>query len=325
MIYREATLKDIQQIQVVRNAVKENTLSNPNLVTDKDCEEYITQRGKGWVCETNNQIVGFAIADLKEKNIWALFVDPEFEKKGIGMNLHTRMMDWYFLHHDHVWLGTAPHTRAEQFYKKAGWTPTGMHGTKEVKFELHKNTWQELKKHKMKTLLSIMKKPDPTEYKPYFKRYIDLVTEGNFLEELTKNKAETIQFFKSIPANKHDYRYAENKWTVKEVLMHIIDTERGFSFRVLVCARGDDKMPLHPMDEDLYAANVDVSNRSMESLLKEFETVRDGVTFLFENLTEAQSKFFGNNITHPISTRALGYILIGHVKHHNTVIKERYL
>lgn len=61
MIYREATLKDIQQIQVVRNAVKENTLSNPNLVTDKDCEDYITKRGKGWVCETNNQIIGFAI------------------------------------------------------------------------------------------------------------------------------------------------------------------------------------------------------------------------------------------------------------------------
>lgn len=79
------------------------------------------------------------------------------------------------------------------------------------------------------------------------------------------------------------------------------------------------------MDEDMYAANVDVSNRSVESLLKEFETVREGVTFLFENLTEAQSKFLGNNITHSISTRALGYILIGHVKHHNTVIKDRYL
>jgi hypothetical protein len=146
-----------------------------------------------------------------------------------------------------------------------------------------------------------------------------------FLEELKKNKMETVQFFKSIPESKHNHRYAENKWTIKEVLMHMIDTERGFSYRVLVCARADDKTPLYPMDEDMYAANADVTNRTMDSLIKEFEVVRESATFLFENLTEAQSKFLGDNITHKISARALGYILIGHVKHHNNVIKERYL
>ena len=70
---REAKIDDIKQIQIVRNAVTENTLSNPNLVTDEDCEEFITIRGKGWVCEIDKQIVGFAIVDLKENNIWALF------------------------------------------------------------------------------------------------------------------------------------------------------------------------------------------------------------------------------------------------------------
>lgn len=93
MIFREAVLKDISQIQIVRHSVKENMLSNPALVTDKDCEEFITVRGKGWVCETDNAIVGFAIVDLKENNIWALFVKPGYEKKQIGKKLQALMLD----------------------------------------------------------------------------------------------------------------------------------------------------------------------------------------------------------------------------------------
>lgn len=143
MIFREAKIEDIKQIQVVRNAVKENTLSNPNLVTDQDCEEFMTVRGKGWVCEIDNTIVGFAIADLKENNIWALFLDPEFEGKGIGQKLHKIMLDWYFTQTKHtVWLGTAFNTRAENFYKKAGWTEVGLHGTKETKFEMTYENWK---------------------------------------------------------------------------------------------------------------------------------------------------------------------------------------
>jgi len=79
----------------VRNAVKENTLSNPNLVTDEDCRIFLTERGKGWVCEINNQIIGFSIADLQARNIWALFVHPEFDKHGIGRQLHDTLLDWY--------------------------------------------------------------------------------------------------------------------------------------------------------------------------------------------------------------------------------------
>ncbi len=96
MIYREAEIRDIPQIQIVRHSVKENILSDPSLVTDKDCEEFITKRGKGWVCEINGIVVGFSIVDLKEKNIWALFVYPEHEGKGIGKRLHKEMLDWYF-------------------------------------------------------------------------------------------------------------------------------------------------------------------------------------------------------------------------------------
>jgi GNAT superfamily N-acetyltransferase len=143
MTIREAKIEDIRQIQAVRNSVTENTLSAPDLVTDQDCEEYITVRGKGWVCEIDGQIIGFAIADLKGNNIWALFIDPKFEKRGIGRLLHRAMLDWYFTQtKETVWLGTAFNTRAEQFYRKAGWTETGLHGTKEIKFEMTYEDWK---------------------------------------------------------------------------------------------------------------------------------------------------------------------------------------
>lgn len=140
---REARLEDIPQIQKVRNSVKENTLSDPNLVTDKDCEEFLFERGKGWVYEIDDQIVGFSIVDLKEKNIWALFLDPGFEKHGIGRKLHDTMLDWYFEQtKETVWLGTAPKTRAENFYRKSGWKETGTHGKGEIKFEMTYNNWK---------------------------------------------------------------------------------------------------------------------------------------------------------------------------------------
>lgn len=119
MIIREAKIDDIKQIQIVRNSVMENTLSNPNLVTDEDCKEFITQRGKGWVCEIEKQIVGFAIADLKENNIWALFLDPKFEKRGIGQLLHKTMLDWYFTQTEKkICLGTAFMPEPNSFTEK---------------------------------------------------------------------------------------------------------------------------------------------------------------------------------------------------------------
>jgi GNAT superfamily N-acetyltransferase len=145
MIFREAIISDIPQIQIVRNAVKENMLSDPLLVSDADCEEFMTVRGKGWVCEVKQQIVGFAIADLQDDNIWALFLLPEYEHKGIGQQLQKIMLDWYFAQgKEKAWLGTAFNTRAENFYKKSGWTAVGMHGTKETKFEMTKAEWENL-------------------------------------------------------------------------------------------------------------------------------------------------------------------------------------
>ena len=131
-------------MHVVRNSVKENILSNPDLVTEKDYVKYITQKGKGWVCEIEGKIVGFAIADLEDHNIWALFIHPAFEGKGIGRKLHNTMLNWYFGEtKTTVWLGTSPNTRAAHFYSKAGWQQTGMH-VDELKFEMSYARWKSL-------------------------------------------------------------------------------------------------------------------------------------------------------------------------------------
>jgi GNAT superfamily N-acetyltransferase len=144
MIFREAVIADIPQIQIVRNAVKENQLSDPAYVTDDDCNTFITQRGKGWVSEQDGLITGFAIADLQDHNIWALFVHPNFEAQGIGKTLHRMMMNWYFSQTRHtVWLGTAPNTRAEQFYTRLGWTAAGVVNKGEVKFEMTYEAWMQ--------------------------------------------------------------------------------------------------------------------------------------------------------------------------------------
>ena len=137
MLIRTATPADVPSIQIVRNAVKENMLSDPALVTDQDCALFITSRGKGWVCIADHKIVGFSIVDLQENNVWAVFVHPDYDRRGIGRKLHDIMLDWYFAQTTQtLWLGTAPGTRAEAFYRKAGWTVAGTHGNGEIKFEM---------------------------------------------------------------------------------------------------------------------------------------------------------------------------------------------
>lgn len=145
MLIREAQPADIAQMQTVRNSVKENMLSDPTLVSDADCFDYITKRGKGWVCESDNKIVAFAIADLRENNIWALFVHPEHEKRGIGSILHHAMLSWYFdQNKKEVWLSTSPGTRAERFYRQHGWKETGLYGKGEIRFEMSMQDWKNI-------------------------------------------------------------------------------------------------------------------------------------------------------------------------------------
>lgn len=143
MIFREATISDIKEMHVVRMAVKENRLSNPSIVTEADYLKFLTVEGKGWVCESNNSIIGLAIIDTKRYNIWGLFVHPDHERKGVGKKLFDLMIDWHFnLSHDTLWLGTAPNTRAAEFYRQAGWKETRMHQNGEIKFELMYDDWK---------------------------------------------------------------------------------------------------------------------------------------------------------------------------------------
>ena len=142
MNFRQAIPEDIPQIQIVRNSVKENQLSNPNLIPDDLVEEFITKRGKGFVCEIDKKIVGFSIVDFVENNVWALFLLPKFEGKRIGKKLHQLMLDEYFSKtKETIWLSTEANSRAEIFYKKQGWKNAGFHGN-EVKFEMSFEDWR---------------------------------------------------------------------------------------------------------------------------------------------------------------------------------------
>ena len=142
MNFRQAIPEDIPQIQIVRNSVKENQLSNPNLIPDDLVEEFITKRGKGFVCEIDDIIVGFSIVDFVENNVWALFLLPDFEGKRIGKKLHQLMLDEYFSKtKETIWLSTEANSRAETFYKKHGWKNAGFHGN-EVKFEMSFEDWK---------------------------------------------------------------------------------------------------------------------------------------------------------------------------------------
>lgn len=137
MEIREAQVADIPRMAEIRLAVRENVLSSPALVTHDDYTEYLTRRGKGWVAEMDGQLVGFAIADLRNHSVWALFVHPSAERQGIGRSLHDALLAWYFGQTAHpLWLNTAPGTRAEGFYRRAGWRENGRTGHGEVRFEL---------------------------------------------------------------------------------------------------------------------------------------------------------------------------------------------
>lgn len=145
MHYREATLSDISQLHILRISVKENRLSNPGLITRKDYENYLTQNGKGWVCEENSKILGFSIADTQGNNLWALFVYPEFEGRGIGQKLLKILLEWYFNQKkENIWLSTAPNTRAEGFYRKFGWKEMGKQPNGETRFEMTFRDWAKL-------------------------------------------------------------------------------------------------------------------------------------------------------------------------------------
>jgi GNAT superfamily N-acetyltransferase len=133
---RLATKDDIAGMHRVRIAVRENRLSDPGRITPDDYRAAIEVRGRGWVIETEGEIVAFAVA-YANGNIWALFVDPAHEGRGHGHALHARMTEWLWsLGLQRLWLSTAPRSRAEGFYRSLGWQPLGVADGGDVRFEL---------------------------------------------------------------------------------------------------------------------------------------------------------------------------------------------
>ncbi len=157
----------------------------------------------------------------------------------------------------------------------------------------------------------------------FFQFYADYV-ELDILPALTKQVETYVQFIRAIPEEKHLYRYQADKWTVKEVVGHITDTERLKATAALRLAR-NDKTPVPGFEETDYVAAAQLNNRSMENLLNEFITVRQSSIVLFESLTEEALHRIGQVSGKNISAATLFYFLVGHVKHHEKIIKERYL
>lgn len=139
MPVRIATLADIEGMHLVRMAVRENVLSDPSRVRPEHYREMLTTNGRGWVHEEDGQIVGFAIADHARRNIWALFVLPDYEHRGIGRSLHDVMVGWLFAQSTApLWLSTEPGSRAQDFYRFAGWREAGTMASGELRYELAK-------------------------------------------------------------------------------------------------------------------------------------------------------------------------------------------
>lgn len=142
MHIRVATEADIPPMHEVRVSVRENRLSDPSHIQLDDYRTMLTQRGRGWVAEIDGRMAGFAVADRERSNVWALFVHPEFEGRGVGRRLHDVMMGWFFeTGADGAWLGTSPATRAEVFYKSAGWRIVGREANGELRLEMSRHDW----------------------------------------------------------------------------------------------------------------------------------------------------------------------------------------
>lgn len=162
------------------------------------------------------------------------------------------------------------------------------------------------------------------EYKPYYELYLNRVSATTELFEALEQKEELIEFFNSIPVEKHEFRYASEKWTPKQILQHLIDTERIFVNRALRFARADfTELPGY--DENHYAEQCYSNLRSIKDLLEEFKAVRTSSICLYKSFSDGVFINIGQASGGPFSVRSIPFILCGHQKHHIRIIKERYL
>ncbi len=165
----------------------------------------------------------------------------------------------------------------------------------------------------------------PSEYDVYYKRYLDKLSEDTELKIGFKSgKKEVIDFFRKIPEDKLDYRYQPEKWSIKEVLQHLIDTERIFIYRCFRIARRDET-PLTGFDQNTYIEPSGASEKSIDQLLYEYEINRNNSINLLLSLSDEDLAFVGNSNGSPMSARVAAFTILGHDIWHMEVIKEKYL
>ena len=169
-----------------------------------------------------------------------------------------------------------------------------------------------------------MPRPDLSRVPEFYHNYINQVAEDELLPALKNNTGSFVSFVKQIPVEKRDYRYAEGKWTVKELIQHLIDAERIFSYRALRFARKDNT-PLPGFNENSFADHAKADKRNWDDLVNEFQAVRNATEILFDSFDNEQLESEGTSNNHSIYVRAIGFICAGHCIHHMRVIKERYL
>ena len=170
----------------------------------------------------------------------------------------------------------------------------------------------------------VMPQPDLEQVPSFYHNYIKLVPHQNLTEAFENYTSSMIPLLKNLTPDKWNYRYAEGKWTIKEMVQHMIDTDRIFGYRALAIARGE-KASLPGFDENAYAALSAANDREPQNLIREMQTIQTATALLFDSFTETQLAAIGTANGKQISVNAIGYITVGHTLHHKKILTERYL
>ena len=169
-----------------------------------------------------------------------------------------------------------------------------------------------------------MARPDLSRVPQHYHGYINQVKQDDLMTAFDKQSKKMLRFFKNIPEDKQDYAYAEGKWTLKELLQHIIDAERVFSYRALTFSR-NDKNNLPSFDENEWTSESNATDRNWNDLLEEFKALRKSTEYLFSSFSNEQLERSGTSNNNSNYVLGLGFIVVGHVTHHIKIIKEKYL
>lgn len=170
----------------------------------------------------------------------------------------------------------------------------------------------------------MLQRPGTDEYAPYYGNYISLVPDGDVRHHLRLQLSETLAMLSGVSEDRAGKAYGPGKWTLKESVLHMIDAERVFSYRLLRIARGD-QTPLPGFEQDDWVPRSGANGRTMASLLLEFATVRASTLMLVESVDVGAWMHRGTASNNPVSARAVAYIIAGHERHHQRILRERYL